>query len=236
MYIYTADLPLFLDSFPASLRHPFSALTTIPVLTYRGVLRVRAKVPSSEPSPRTARQIRINFILFIICKCEPREILKKKLHRGVHKNAHTTVFKYVCKYIKTKYILQYSYLINEKNQSISIHLFTHPNIPDSDTHTHTDYRSKMAAFLWRFCGFVRPSVGSLSLALGEAESPGWLFNELFSFSTLTCWFVFKVFCNFHLLSETQQVLQQKPSSHTVGFLRGFLVYVCIVGKEWVSVW
>lgn len=104
------------------------------------------------------------------------------------------------------------------------------------THTHTDYRSKMAVFLWRFCGFVRPSVGSLSLALGEAESPGWLFNELFSFSTLTCWFVFKVFCNFHLLSETQQVLQQKPSSHIVGFLRGFLVYVCIVGKEWVSVW
>ncbi len=35
-----------------------------------GVFRVRAKVPSSEPSPRTARQIRINFILFIICKCE----------------------------------------------------------------------------------------------------------------------------------------------------------------------
>ncbi len=70
VYIYTADLPLFLDSFPASLRHPFSALTTIPVLTYGGVFRVRAKVPSSEPSPRTARQIRINFILFIICKCE----------------------------------------------------------------------------------------------------------------------------------------------------------------------
>ncbi len=43
---------------------------TIPVLTYGGVFRVQAKVPSSEPSPRTARQIRINFILFIICKCE----------------------------------------------------------------------------------------------------------------------------------------------------------------------
>ncbi len=70
VYIYTADLPLFIGSFPASLRHPFSALTTIPVLICRGVLWVRAKIPSSEPSPRTARQIRINFILFIICKCE----------------------------------------------------------------------------------------------------------------------------------------------------------------------
>ncbi len=68
--IYTADLPLFIGSFPASLRHPFSALTTIPVLICRGVVWVRAKIPSSEPSPRTARQIRINFILFIICKCE----------------------------------------------------------------------------------------------------------------------------------------------------------------------
>ncbi len=36
VYIYTTVLPLFLDSFPASLRHPFSALTTIPVLTWRG--------------------------------------------------------------------------------------------------------------------------------------------------------------------------------------------------------
>ncbi len=113
-------------------------------------------------------------------------------------------------------------------------LVTHPNIPDSDTHeththTHIDYRSKMAAFLLLFCGFVRPScVGSLSLALREAESPDCLFNELFNFSTLTCWFVFKVFCSFHLLSETQQVLQQKASSHIVWFLRGFLVYVCIV--------
>ncbi len=35
-----------------------------------GVFRVRVKVPSSEPSPWTACQIRINFILFIICKCE----------------------------------------------------------------------------------------------------------------------------------------------------------------------
>ncbi len=30
------------------------------------ILWVRAKIPSLEP----ARQIRINFILFIICKCE----------------------------------------------------------------------------------------------------------------------------------------------------------------------
>ncbi len=35
-----------------------------------GVLWVRAKIPSSEPSSRTARQIRLNFTLFIICKCE----------------------------------------------------------------------------------------------------------------------------------------------------------------------
>ncbi len=32
--------------------------------------QVRPKVPSPEPSPRTARQIRIISILFIICKCE----------------------------------------------------------------------------------------------------------------------------------------------------------------------
>ncbi len=37
---------------------------------FLGVLWVRAKIQSSEPSPRPARQIRINFILFIICKCE----------------------------------------------------------------------------------------------------------------------------------------------------------------------
>ncbi len=66
VYIYTADLPLFIGSFPASLRHPFSALTTIPVLICRGVLWVRAKIPSSEPSPRTARQIRINFLFYLL--------------------------------------------------------------------------------------------------------------------------------------------------------------------------
>ncbi len=105
------------------------------------------------------------------------------------------------------------------------------------THTHTLIIGlKWQRFSGGFVDLFDHHALSLSLALGEAESPGWLFNELFSFSTLTCWFVFKVFCNFHLLSETQQVLQQKPSSHTVGFLRGFLVYVCIVGKEWVSVW
>ncbi len=76
VYIYTADLPLFIGSFSASLRHPFSALTTIPVLICRGVLWVRAKIPSSELSPRTARQIRINFILFIICKCELVKYIK----------------------------------------------------------------------------------------------------------------------------------------------------------------
>ncbi len=36
VYIYTADLPLFIDLFPASLRHPFSALTIISFLTCRG--------------------------------------------------------------------------------------------------------------------------------------------------------------------------------------------------------
>ncbi len=67
IYIYTADSLLFLDSSPPSLRHLFSALTTISVLT---LLWVRAKALSSEPSPRTARQIHIISILFIICKCE----------------------------------------------------------------------------------------------------------------------------------------------------------------------
>jgi len=63
--------------FAASLLHPFSTLLVLHTplskksLTYGGSTLGSGRIPSTEPSLRTARQIRIeSYSLKIICKCE----------------------------------------------------------------------------------------------------------------------------------------------------------------------
>ncbi len=69
---FSSTLPLFLDSFSSIPLPPLLRTYnySCPNLGGGGVLWDRAKILSSEPYPRTACQVHINFTLFIICKCE----------------------------------------------------------------------------------------------------------------------------------------------------------------------
>jgi len=59
------------QQFSASLHHPISSHLPSYLSEQRGgVLWVRAQFPSSDSSPRTARQISITVYSLIICKCE----------------------------------------------------------------------------------------------------------------------------------------------------------------------